>query len=335
MRKEVLKYLYNLVFCQTISDSGKYLFLGNRFGDIFCQKIEDFENVEDDKPKTRVRIYPQGENHSIDSLAFHRDFLIVGTAGCVYGLKWDEENSKLSSSKKWEVQIPLTSESIEQADVNSMWLDKAHDILYVGCGDNNMYSINLEDGKIVRTFSGHEDYINTVCGCDGKLFTSSEDGCVRIWLPSEKNSVGKIEPYTNSKLVRPDFGNWIGGLAVSSDWLLCGGGTRLSLWHMRSMTCSTDYSFEGAIHCADFVDENVLVAGEHTSVQHYTLNGELVADIPVEHTATYSIVWQNQPFKFMSMAGYSNKLHVLTDFRFLDTSVDLYEEVEDDFYTDE
>lgn len=33
-------------------------------------------------------------------------------------------------------------------------------LLYAGCGDNNIYIISLEDGKILRTMQGHTDYIH-------------------------------------------------------------------------------------------------------------------------------------------------------------------------------
>lgn len=41
-----------------------------------------------------------------------------------------------------------------------MVYSKSNHLLYAGCGDNNIYVISLEDGKIVRNLQGHTDYIH-------------------------------------------------------------------------------------------------------------------------------------------------------------------------------
>jgi WD40 repeat protein len=39
---------------------------------------------------------------------------------------------------------------------------KAGGHIYAGCGDNKIYIFSLEDGKLVRTMEGHDDYIHSI-----------------------------------------------------------------------------------------------------------------------------------------------------------------------------
>ncbi|TMW52896.1 hypothetical protein DOY81_002012 [Sarcophaga bullata] len=318
-----IKRYYNCVLAQTISSSGKFLFAGNRDGDIFVQRLQDLENPEE--PLEPIKIYSQGENVEINCLCFHRDFLIVGSIGVVYGLKWLEEKGELVNKKAWEIKIPIESDAIEVPDVNYMWLRPETDLLYVGCGDNVVYELSLEDGRIVRDYRGHDEYIHSVCGYGAnKLYSASEDGSLRFWVSNEKQSVGCIEPYKKEKLNRPEMGKWLGAVAVNEDWLICGGGPKLSLWHLRTMECTNEFPFPGKVHVCDFVEDMIFAGGEHTNAQFYAMNGSLRADIKTENTAVYTAVWQMEPQRFMSIAGFSNYLSILNDFRFLDSKIELY-----------
>lgn len=53
---------------------------------------------------------------------------------------------------------------MEQADVNCLWLTDDEGKLYAGCGDNNVYVFNLEDGRVVSTYEGHDDFIHSIHG---------------------------------------------------------------------------------------------------------------------------------------------------------------------------
>lgn len=287
-------------------------------------RLNDLQNAEE--PREPLKIYPQGEETEINCLSFHRDFLIVGSIGVVYGLKWLEEKGELVNKRSWEIKIPIETDAIEVPDVNYMWLRPETDALYVGCGDNVIHEISLEDGCIKRDFKGHEDYIHGVCGFGSdKLYSASEDGTIRLWSTNEKDSVGIIEPYKKDTLARPEMGKWLGALATNDDWLICGGGPKLSLWHLRTMECTSDFPFPGKVHVCDFVEDMIFVGGEHTNAQFYAMNGKLRADIKTENTAVYSAVWQVEPQRFMSIAGFSNWLSILNDFRFLDSKIELYE----------
>ncbi|XP_034656813.1 THO complex subunit 6 [Drosophila subobscura] len=324
MKEKDLKRAYNNVLAQVISSSKQYLFAGNLFGDIFVLSLKELDKGAEEPPG-KLKIFPQGSTVDINCLQFRRDFLIVGTVGVVYGLQWNEDDEVLSTKRSWEVKIPMQSDAVEVPDVNSLWLSTDTDTLFAGCGDGIIYQISLEDGRIERDYRGHTDYVHSVVGnSNGQIFSGAEDGTVRFWSTKQLEQTSMIEPYTKSQLIRPDWGKWIGSVAVNDDWLLCGGGPRASIFHLRSLESTCVFDFPGRVHVCDFVDDGVFIGGEHNHVQSYTLNGMLQANIPVEHTACYSTVWQTAPIKFMSIAGFSNRLHILKDFRFLDSKIDLY-----------
>jgi THO complex subunit 6 len=53
-------------------------------------------------------------------------------------------------------------DELDKADVNSMTVRPEEDKLYAGCGDNKIYCYDLDGGKLIRTFQGHDDYIHCV-----------------------------------------------------------------------------------------------------------------------------------------------------------------------------
>lgn len=112
-----------------------------------------------------VQIFTASESCDIQSLEFFNDFLIVGCNGSIVGFIWNEKTQRIEK-KSWEVKIPSTATTFDTTDVNCMYLDRNEGILYAGCGDNEIYSITLENGTVLRTYSGHKDYIHSV---DGRL----------------------------------------------------------------------------------------------------------------------------------------------------------------------
>lgn len=99
----------------------------------------------------------------IYSLSFHKDFLIVGLNGEICGFQWSSKAGTIGK-KAWTVKLPAPPESADMSEVNYMWLNAKDDMLYAGCGDNVLYGVSLEDGKVCREFHGHTDYIHCVSG---------------------------------------------------------------------------------------------------------------------------------------------------------------------------
>jgi hypothetical protein len=112
---------------------------------------------EDQLPKNTFTIK---EDVQINSLLSTKSFLIVGTVGEILAYTW--KNVKLSKkpSCSWSIDIPNAKESFDKPDVNYLVLDDEDNLLYAACGDNNVYSFNLETRKEVRTLKGHKNYVH-------------------------------------------------------------------------------------------------------------------------------------------------------------------------------
>lgn len=89
--------------------------------------------------------------------------LIVGTVGEISGYDWANVKKGSSDVKPaWRYELPNVTNAFSRADVNCLVLKGDPDLLYAGCGDNNVYVFNLETGMIVRTMTGHTDYIHSI-----------------------------------------------------------------------------------------------------------------------------------------------------------------------------
>jgi THO complex subunit 6 len=112
------------------------------------------------KPK---HIHTLGRGNQISSLTGTDKFLIVGSVNEISGWEWKGVLSSKLSKPAWQIKISPQS-SIEQIDVNTLWLSDDNEKLYAGCGDNKIHVYNLEDGRELSSLTGHDDYIHSVHG---------------------------------------------------------------------------------------------------------------------------------------------------------------------------
>lgn len=258
------KDFYNTILCQTFSPCGKYLVAGdiggtlsifewvfiklfnvqtciNVFIILSLSKIinpDENSTTEHRKPKFKYQIH----DDQINSLITTDKFLVCGGVGEINGYVW---KTVLTASKvlkpSWTLQLPACKENLDKSDVNCLLYDEKTGILYAGCGDNNIHIFTLEDGRLVRSFQAHEDYIHCLHNqwvsifiwlkctlyfhafiCRGtQLVSSSEDGLVKIWDLRDKQVTNKITPYLEDRVARPNLGKWIGAVALSDNWLVC------------------------------------------------------------------------------------------------------------------
>lgn len=334
-----LKVYYSVALCQTISPDNKFLFVGTNFGDIIVYSIEKLLEANSLEPdgtiasqeefKSRIKpiqIVHASEKSQIYSLSFFNNFLIVGTNGELIGYSFSKQQIQ-DSKTAWEIRLPAALETSELVnEVNYLWLDEENASIYAGCGDNNIYGISLENGIIVRTFNGHSDYIHSLDGTPGnnQIVSASEDGTVRFWDVRQKRSTSKLEPHKKDQLTRPEFGKWVGTVSISEDWLVCGGGPKFSLWHLRTHELTNPFEFSGKVHDSAFIGDRIVVAGDSKTLHQYSFNGDLVAEIPVSSPSVYSLAWINEPTKFLTIGGSSNQVDVCTNFAFRDFSLQLY-----------
>lgn len=330
---DIARRYYTTIHSQTLSTDGRFLFCGSNFGEISVFSVEritassngtETTPLELDKlPTTPLQILPVEDRCPIYSLAFHKDFLIVGLDGEICGFQWSSKSGTIGK-KAWTVKLPAPPERADMSEVNYMWLSNGDDRLYAGCGDNVLYGVSLEDGKVFREFHGHKDYIHCVSGCSNKLATAAEDGLVLLWDSRQKTSCAKIEPHKKPALQRSEFGRWQGTVAMTEDWLVCGGGPRFSLWHLRSLDCTADFDFPEKLHVSGFVDDLIYAGGDCQKFYQYNFNGDVKAEIPTSGSSVYSVALQTEPCRFLSIAGASAQIDVCTNFSYRDIILNTY-----------
>ncbi|XP_053625625.1 THO complex subunit 6 [Plodia interpunctella] len=316
------KILYNTVLCQTFSPCGKYLVAGNIYGQMAIFDLDRILNpvvelLTSDYNKAKY-IHSLGSKDQVCSLASTEKFLIVGTVNEISGWDWKGVLSAKLSKPSWVMKTPSNSR-LEKNDVNSLWLPEDESKLYAGCGDNNLYIFNLEDGKLVSTLEGHTDYIHSVHGNNDQIVTAGEDGCVLLWDPRTRRSHNKLEPHSNNKVSRPDVGKWIGSVALGDDWIVCGGGPRLALWHVRSLDAVSVFDIpDHGIHVSYFHNDCIIAGGAAKHVYQLSYSGEVKVELPVSATTVYSVALRTNPNKILAIAGSSPEIDLCTTFNYRD-----------------
>lgn len=170
------------------------------------------------------------------------------------------------------------------------------------------------------------DYVlNRVISSDKLIVTASEDGSVKFWDQREKNVSFTLEPYKDAKINRPNFGHWIGCAAINNEWTIVGGGPRLTLYHLRNRAPFHIYDYEKEVHVTDFIEDNVLAAGESNNLCQYSFNGDVISEIETSGPNILSVAWQKTPnCKILVACGASNKIDVTTNFTYKETTLNFY-----------
>ena len=215
--------------------------------------------------------------------------------------------------------------------VNAMTATKQ--FIFTGCGDNNVYAFDIETHKQTICLNGHKDYINCISLSNDKqtLYTGSEDGSVMVWDIRTKNAVSEIIPHQMSHLSRPHCGKWIGALALpSNEWLICGGGPHLSLWHLSSMSYASRFETESTTNVVQTHNEYMISGGNASDLHVWEMNGELKSLIPTSVNNVFSI--STHEYKendlgveqLITCAGMSHKVDVCTNWKYKDFEVLVY-----------
>ncbi|KAF0312853.1 THO complex subunit 6 [Amphibalanus amphitrite] len=315
------KELYTTVFCQAFSACGGYLAAGDGFGNIACYDVKKIVELSANEESLREFRRPElrfstGEA-PVYALVCDESHLIAGTSGLIQAYKWSDilkKNFKMA----WNIPIESDRESLSQPEVNSLEL---HDNrLYVGSGNHDVQVIDLETRIKVASLRGHSDYIHVVRVRGDQCVSASEDGSVRFWDTRQNKEVSKVEPHTHSDLER-GMGKWIGALDVTDDWMVCGGGPRLALWHLRSLTQAAVCDVPAVVHEARFHDGLVLAGGDVADLHQFTLTGERAGTIPTDCSAVFTVLARTQPTKLMTIGGCGKFIEVCTSNKYKDFSL--------------
>ncbi|CAG9865527.1 unnamed protein product [Phyllotreta striolata] len=323
------KDFYSTILSQTFSPCGNYLIAGDTYGRISVfnlSKIVQTDvvlNKEDLTPRNKITI---NENGQINSLLSTPSFLLVGVSD-ILGYNWKTIKSTTVQKPQpdWRIEIPNRKDSFENADINVMIHDKEKNHIFIGCGNNNIYVFDLETRRLLKTLNKHTDYLHSLCNNGTDLISGGEDGVVNLWDIRTYKLTNKIVPHSNEAVARPELGKWIGGVSANEDYILCGGGPKLSLWHYRFLTNSTVFPInDRGIHVAEIHKEKILAGGKSRLFYQMSFVGEIVAEIAVSAVTTYSIAHQEHPFNTLCLAGSSPKIDVCANFMYKNQQLSLY-----------
>ncbi|XP_053328264.1 THO complex subunit 6 homolog [Spea bombifrons] len=313
-----LELLHMTAFSQSFSPCGKFLAVGNNLGQIGIFSLTaalSSEAKEQSKQPVALLQAHVGPVYSLTSTDRH---LISSGDNEVKGWIWSDINKK-GCVESWSRRVP-TRNSLETPEINSLVVNQKDNCLLLAGGGCNIHAMDLESGAFTTTLEGHTDYIHCLALRDRQreCVSGSEDGSVRLWDLRSGSQTHKIEVYKYEECARPQYGKWISCLATDSDWMVCGGGPMLSLWHLRSMTPTTIFPIQESQQQVLFYQDMVLCAGQGPSINHCQINGELRAQIPCTPRCIYSLCINegSQENKVLTAAGSSSRIDVFTNFRY-------------------
>ncbi|XP_067421794.1 THO complex subunit 6 homolog isoform X3 [Emydura macquarii macquarii] len=217
-------------------------------------------------------------------------------------------------------EIAIFRSSLEVPEINSLQLNPKDNSLLLAGGDCAVHVMDLESGTFTHKFQGHSDYVHCLALRDQfqECLSGSEDGTVRMWDLRTGAQVQVIEVHKYEECSRPQNGKWIRCLATDCDWMVCGGGPALTLWHLRSVTPTTVFPLPPCQQHVMFYQDLILSAGHSPTINHLQISGEIRAQIPCTPHSVHSLcINEHSPeHKVLTAAGSSHKVDVFTNFSY-------------------
>ena len=259
------------------------------------------------------------------SLVTTDKFLITGGTGSIQGWSWADIHNK-TPKVAWSLQVPEDASSGREAgETNALALSCGEDgdvKLVSGGGDQRVHVWSLGSGQLLTSMHGHTDYVHSLVTrstSPAECVSVGEDGRACVWDTRAPHSPAHIiQPHKKPECARPQYGKWLGCVAIDAadDWLVCGGGPRMSLWHLRSLSSTTVFDTPGACQQhVQFHEDLIISGGSRPVVNHWFINGDLKAQIPCSPSSVYSIAVNaaSHSHQVLTVAGSSNKVDVSTN----------------------
>lgn len=311
---------YNTGLSQAFSPCGNYLAVGDIYGEVhvFCLskvvKAETDLSKEDLSAKNKFAVIKDSQ---VNSLVTVKNCLLVGGLGEIHAFYWKSLKGSKNIKPAWSISIPNQKDAFERADITSLIFHDENNHIYASCGEH-IYEFDLETRVLVKIFTNHSDYIHCLKLTNyNDLVSGAEDGKVNIWDLRTNKVTNKIEPHLNDKLVRPEIGKWIGDVSCNDDYLVCGGGPRLSLWHYRFLMNSIIFPIDDkGIHVAEIYNDKILAGGRSELFYQMSFTGNIISEIPVSAVTVYSAIYQKDPFEVLVLSGSSSKIDVCANFMY-------------------
>ncbi|XP_018619962.1 THO complex subunit 6 homolog isoform X1 [Scleropages formosus] len=310
-----VELLHMSVFSQSFSPCGRFLAASNNYGEIAVFSLSSSLSPEatgiNQKP---ILTFTAHEGPIFALLSTDAHLLSAGN-GEISAWSW-AELAKRNPKAVW-IRRPQYKSSLEIPEINDMIVNCRDNSLAVGGGDNNIHIMDLETGVFKSVLQGHTDYIHCLSmrEREGELLSGGEDGAVRIWDCRTGQSVHRLEVYKYEECARPQYGKWISCLTTDSDWMLCGGGPSLSLWHLRSLSPTSIFPLSGCQRQAMFYQDLILSVGEGHFLSHCLLGGDVKSLIPCSPPSlnTVALNTNSTEHRVLTVGGSSDQIDVFTN----------------------
>ena len=261
------------------------------------------------------------------------EFLVTGGVGPIKAFSWKEiirkcklpssERSSVQLSEAWSLPLEQKKDVFDDAECNCLAFDEFSNMLYAACGNDMIQRWDLEGGRGTKaSLKGHTDYVQWLAMGSGDssplLASASEDGSAKVWDLRTSTVTKSFVPSKRRDLVRPDLGSWLSCVCLdsSNQWLVCGGGPNLSVWHVPSGEMAQSMDIHGAtqhhVSC-DSTTGEILVGSSDNHVYTYSINGSLVRKVPTNVPVVYHTLKSDRVTQLASVAGQCSKVDVFTN----------------------
>nr|XP_019575171.1 PREDICTED: THO complex subunit 6 homolog isoform X1 [Rhinolophus sinicus] len=344
---QALQRLHMTIFSQSVSPCGKFLAAGNNYGQIAIFSLSAALSSEAKEESKKPAVTFQAHDGPVYCMVSTDRHMFSAGDGEVKAWLWAEILKK-GCKELWRRQPPYRT-SLEVPEINALLLIPKENSLILAGGDCQLHMMDLETGSFTvrglwswgshggvwagilsgscpdtvpllqRALRGHTDYIHCLALRERspEVLSGGEDGAVRLWDLRSAKEVQTIEVYKHEECSRPHNGRWIGCLATDSDWMVCGGGPALTLWHLRSSTPTTIFPMRAPQKHVTFYQDLILSAGQGPCVNQWQLSGELKAQVPGSSPGLLSLSLNQQPAapecKVLTAAGNSCRVDVFTN----------------------
>ncbi|XP_030330583.1 THO complex subunit 6 homolog isoform X4 [Strigops habroptila] len=313
--KRSRQLLHMSVLSLSASPCGRYLAAGNNYGEIAVFSLSAALSAEAKEESKRPIGVFQAHPGPVYSLASSERLLLSAGDGEVKGWAWNELGKK-GTRELWTRRPPCRT-SLEVPEINSLQLNPRDNCVVLAGGDGAVRVLDMESGSFTHELRGHRDLVHCLALRDlpPHVLSGGEDGTVRLWDLRSGTQVQVIEVHKYEECSRPNHGKWIRCLATDSDWMVCGGGPALTLWHLRSVTPTTVFPLPPRQHHALFHQDLVLAGGPGPALHQLQLSGELRGRVPCTPPALRCLCLSPRPpeHQVLTVAGNSPKIDVFTN----------------------
>lgn len=329
----VLRSLYTTCFSQKFSPDGNILAAGDNFGNISLFKLSNVLSAENiDRVKSPFLKFNVA-NNSLYSLESSNDALLCAPLNQIVGWKWKDLKENRNCTKP-SFTIKLKSNQNQFIETNSLVSDSEsqNKRIFAGCGTGEIYNFDLETTKLIHKYEAHEDSVYQIVQKNNstELVSASEDGHVKIWDIRTKICSSQIKPSEFPMCSRPQLGKFISCVALDDEenWMVCGGGPRLAMWHLRSMKPMSLAELEDdkfVPNTCRIYQNQILSGGSSRQLYIHTFENKLKTEINTTINCVYdiSINVAAKANKIMCVAGSGPYIDICSNFAYKATSLSL------------